>query len=180
MKLTQEQEDKAIQFLKKKKALRPCSACGQGDWQIIDEKIQQPVYQEQAAIPCVMLVCTNCGLIRNFSSVVIGIDEAQPVTRMKESKTEFVYQRIDEKLLQEWEEIERKAMPGPWRGSGSCVTDRVGVFILGCNSCSKPFLDNDAQFVAMARTAFPILLKAYRYLLNVTQMQESQHNGSVI
>lgn len=79
MKLTQEQESQVIKFLKTKKALLPCSACGQGDWQIIDEKIQQPVYQEQAAIPCVMLVCTNCGLIRNFSSVFIGIDETQHV-----------------------------------------------------------------------------------------------------
>lgn len=71
-----------VNYLNKKSAKLPCSACNASEWQLISDEFLIPINQEGAftmppkGVPSIGLICTRCGNIRFHSSVVVGVREA--------------------------------------------------------------------------------------------------------
>lgn len=71
---------------------------------------------------------------------------------------------ITEQQLKEWEEMEKRATPGPWDALNSIegwyLREPLGFCLLETNSLEE----NDIKFVSMARTALPLLIEEVRSL----------------
>ncbi len=62
--------------------LSPCPACGTNDWKLDQEIYEMPLYPgsatafatpRQGRYPIVMVNCSNCGFLRTFSAIMLGL-----------------------------------------------------------------------------------------------------------
>ena len=83
MPLTPEQQDFARQFILSRCGAQTCAACGSGTFDLTSQVVRCPVLgagqdapnvaNPGSGTPMVELICQNCGCVRHFSAVTIGL-----------------------------------------------------------------------------------------------------------
>lgn len=82
MDLIPEQQEKVTKWFREKLGMRGCPSCGQLQGFVMGDIIAAPTVKvsgetvtldKETAIPFVPIVCRNCGNVRLFSAIVIGL-----------------------------------------------------------------------------------------------------------
>lgn len=77
--MNEEEKNKAITFLEKKKSIRACDCCGQNSWSLSKDIVTTPMLVNSniaiggKSYPYLMLICNNCGNTKFFNAVKMGI-----------------------------------------------------------------------------------------------------------
>lgn len=84
-------------------------------------------------------------------------------------------------LLDQIDRLDQEATKGPWTATGDVYGGKVyepsGYPLPGCTSCGEneaTYQGQDAEFIALARTALPQLAKALRAVIDTHQKTEHQ------
>jgi len=80
MDLEQRHINKIISFLEEKKpGGHKCSVCQRNEWQVFGKIFQMRQFRMAGGIviPCVMIVCTNCGNTHLFNAISLGIIDGE-------------------------------------------------------------------------------------------------------
>lgn len=78
MSMTEEQRDRIVVALKERGVERPCEACGNSNFSLVEEVAQlmlssRPGLLTPQGIPAAVLACTRCGNLRFHALGVLGL-----------------------------------------------------------------------------------------------------------
>ncbi|MDE0350236.1 MAG: hypothetical protein OXM56_11100 [Gammaproteobacteria bacterium] len=73
-KLTEEEKDQAIAWLKSKSKSPVCSTCGESGWVVDNHRLALVSWDRKWSSPAVAIECRNCGKVEMFRTISMGID----------------------------------------------------------------------------------------------------------
>lgn len=91
MKLSKDDQERVVDWLKEKCGVMRCKCCGNANWTAIEIptialgfNVRTTRFHYSDGIPMVHVACSTCGNVLSFSAKVIGLEPDKP----KEEKTE--------------------------------------------------------------------------------------------